>query len=172
MAGTVSIGSSSPPIGTPTESTIHEDTSADTGHSSSLKVPWPGSTYIIRCISSFSFGHVLTLLNGQVVLTPSNDRGAQYWDCMEKGGFLGLRNTASGQYLGFMKGGNLGCSSGSYDKEANICVRVRPEGGCVLLVQQGDFLHPLCLKSGLNETTLVKTGRDEPTQTVFEFIKI
>ncbi len=34
-------------------------------------VPWPGSTFVIRSVSS---GHVITLLDGQIMLTQPGDR--------------------------------------------------------------------------------------------------
>ena len=41
----------------------------------SLLAPWPGSTFTIRSVSS---GRVLTLLNGQIVLTQPSSQGSIY----------------------------------------------------------------------------------------------
>src|SRR6266487_2794649 len=46
---------------------------------SSSSVPWPGSTFIIRSVSS---GQVITLLDGQIVLAPPGGRGSIHWACV------------------------------------------------------------------------------------------
>ncbi|KAF2105950.1 hypothetical protein BDV96DRAFT_675917 [Lophiotrema nucula] len=42
-------------------------------------VPWPGSTFIIRALSSGA-EKVLTLLDGNVVLAPPGGRGSIHWE--------------------------------------------------------------------------------------------
>src|SRR2546421_11330502 len=66
-------------------------------HPSSFSVPWPGSTFIIRSVSS---GKVLTLLDGQVVLGLLGGRGSIHWECVETSGWLGFRNLVTGKFLG------------------------------------------------------------------------
>lgn len=75
---------------------------------SSSLVPSPGSTFIIRSVSS---GYVLTLLGGQIVLTQSGGHGSIYWACVESKGWLGFLNVVSGRFLGHDAKGRLCCSA-------------------------------------------------------------
>ena len=80
---------------------------------SSSLVPWPGSTFIIRSVSS---GHVLTLLDGQVLLAQPGGPGSIYWACVETKGWLGFRNPVSGKFLGHNKYGGLCCSANQHQE--------------------------------------------------------
>src|ERR1700744_5628328 len=55
-----------------------DDPLGDPSRTAASWVPWPGSTYILRCASS---GRVVTLLDGPVVLAASGGRGCIHWDC-------------------------------------------------------------------------------------------
>ena len=99
---------------------------------SCLLVPWPGSTYIIRSVSS---GHVMTLLDGRILLTQPGGRGSIHWVCVETNGWLGFRNTVSGKFLGHDNYGNLSCFAQRHQGWEHFCSRSRPEGGCVLLMK-------------------------------------
>ncbi|KAG8531237.1 uncharacterized protein KY384_004595 [Bacidia gigantensis] len=103
----------------------------DAGVSQSIPVPWPGSTFIIRSISS---GHVITLLNGKVILAAPGGRGSIHWKCEESEGWLGFRNTTSGKLLGHDVNGNLHCSANKLDGWEFFQTRMNPDGGCILLL--------------------------------------
>src|ERR1700760_1523535 len=59
-------------------------------------IPWPGSTFIIREVST---GQVLTLFDGKVILASLGGPGNIHWECVETKGWLGFRNRVSGRYL-------------------------------------------------------------------------
>jgi hypothetical protein len=56
---------------------------------------------------------------------------------------MGFKDPASAQYLGYHEHGVLFCKVHHHRKNEYICPRMRPEGGCVLLVCHDDFLRPL-----------------------------
>ncbi|KFY29347.1 hypothetical protein V493_02396 [Pseudogymnoascus sp. VKM F-4281 (FW-2241)] len=87
---TDSIAAATPP------ETLAADTLTDSETSFS-SIPWPGSTFIIRSVSS---GRVITLLNGDVELSAPGGRGSIHWACVETNGWLGFQNLASGEFLG------------------------------------------------------------------------
>ncbi|RDL39132.1 Uncharacterized protein BP5553_03472 [Venustampulla echinocandica] len=104
---------------------------------SSSSVPWPGSTFLIRSVES---GHMITLLDGQVVLAPPGGRGYIHWECVETKGWLGFRDCGSSSFLGHNGNGRLRCSAKRQDGWENFCVRMRPEGGYVLLMTHWERL--------------------------------
>ena len=99
-------------------------------------VPWPGSTYIIRSVSS---GHVITLLDGQIVLKQPGGHGSIHWVCVETKGWLGFRNTASGKYLGHDEDGKVCCRADQHQLWEYFCIRPRPKGDYVLSIQYQHF---------------------------------
>ena len=114
--------------------------STNSGH---LLVPWPGSVFNIRCVSS---GRLLILLNGQIVLTKSDDYGSVNWECIETEGWLGFRNTACGRFLGHDKKGILYCFAEQHRGCEQFCVRMRPQGGCVMRMPHWWRLCPVGVK--------------------------
>ncbi|MCJ1235664.1 hypothetical protein MMC14_003635 [Varicellaria rhodocarpa] len=136
-------------------------------------VPWPGSTFIIRSVSS---GHVITLLDGQVVLTQPGDnlnRGSICWACVETKGWLGFRNTVSGTFLGHDKKGRLCCVAKQHQGWERFCARMKPEGGCVLLMQHWERLwnvEMVEVEQGAKKLAKVEDGGLDGM--VWEFIKI
>ena len=137
-------------------------------------VPWPGSTFIIRSVSS---GHVLTLLEGQITLThPHSSRGSCHWACWENNGWLGFRNTVSGKFLGHDEEGKLRCTVEWHEKWEYFCFRMRPEGGCVLLMTHEDRLwHVGGIKveqDGEEKVKLAKIGDGAAGGMVWEFVKV
>lgn len=136
---------------------------------SSSLVPWPGSTFIIRSVSS---DHVLTLLNGQIMLTQSDVRGSIYWACVETKGWLGFQDTASGKFLGHDAKGNLCCSAERHKSWEYFCVRMRPEGGCVLLMTHWERLWHVGIKMEEGVEKLAKIGEGSSDGIVLEFAKV
>jgi hypothetical protein len=133
---------------------------------SSFSVPWPGSTFIIRSVSS---GQVITLLDGQIVLAPLGGRGSIHWACMETKGWLGFRNHVSGGFLGHDKHGNLRCTASWHQTWEYFCVRMRPEGGYVLLMTHWDGLWHVGIKE---HGKLAKCGEGGSYGTIWEFVKV
>ncbi|OAP64940.1 hypothetical protein AYL99_00912 [Fonsecaea erecta] len=108
--------------------------------------PWPGSLYMIQS----SWGKILTLHGGEVILSEPDDRGigavggSVHWACEENKGWLGFRNVASGKYLGYDGKGNrhgrLVCVSPHHRGWENFVVRPRPDGGYLLFTTHYDQL--------------------------------
>jgi hypothetical protein len=136
---------------------------------SSSSVPWPGSTFIIRSVLT---GHVITLLDGQIVLARPGGRGSTHWACVETKGWLGFQNPVSGRFLGHDARGVLCCSAGRHQGWENFCVRVRPEGGYVLLMTHFERLWQVAIKVEQGVEKLVKSENGGSDGIVWEFVKV
>ena len=143
------------------------------GKSSSFSlVPWPGSDFIIRSVSS---GQVITLHEGQIKLSaPGTCRGCIHWACVESKGWLGFRNKVSGIFLGHDAKGILYCSAKAHSKWEWFCVRPRPEGGCVLLMTHHDGLWRVGVKEeqGVEKLAKIEDQDGEYDGMVWEFAKV
>jgi hypothetical protein len=135
----------------------------------SSTVPWPGSTFIIRDVSS---GKLITLLDGQVVLALPAERGSTHWQCVEFKGWLGFRNPVAGKCLGHNNNGTLRCAADRQQAWENFCVRLRPEGGYVLLMTHFERLWPLGTKMENGVEKLAKISGDASDGITWEFIEI
>lgn len=136
---------------------------------SSSLVPWPGTTFIIRSVSS---RHMLTLLDGQVVLTQPDGLGSNHSACVETKGWLGFRNSVSGKFLGHNRKGWLCCSADQHQEWEKFCVRVRPEGGYVLLMTHWERLWHVGTKVEQGVEKLAKVGDGGSGGIVWEFAKV
>ena len=134
-----------------------------------LLVPWPGSTFIIRSVSC---ERVITLLDGQIVLAQPSNRGSIFWVCIETAGWLGFRNTVSGQFLGHDKKGKLCCASPKHNKWEYFCCRVKPKGGCVLLMTHWDEIWHVGIKVEQGVEKLAKIGDGKSDGIEWEFVKV
>lgn len=135
-------------------------------------VPWPGSTFTIRSVSS---GRVLTLLDGQIELIQPpllGGRGSIHWACVETKGWLGFRNIVSGKFLGHDSKGRLCCSAEQHRGWEYFCVRMRPEGGCVLLMTHWDGLWHVGIKKDQGVEKLAKIENGASNAIVWEFDKV
>lgn len=152
-------------VATPPESVVG-DTLNDP-NPTSASIPWPGSTFIIRSISS---GRVITLLDGQIVLASPGGRGSIHWVCEETKGWLGFQNLASGRFLGHDMKGRLCCSVARHQGWENFCARSRPEGGCILLMTHFERLWQVgsCVEQGVEK--LEKTGSSDGI--VWDFVRV
>jgi hypothetical protein len=146
-----------------------DDPLGDRGLASSSSVPWPGSTFILRSAAS---GHVVTLLDGQVVLAPPGGRGSIHWDCVEAKGWLGFRNNVSGRSLGHDAAGRLCCSAERHQGWENFCARLRPDGGYVLLMTHYERLWQVGTKVVNGVDMLAKMDLRQPDGIVWEFVKV
>lgn len=135
---------------------------------SSSSVPWPGSTFIIRSVDS---GYVITLLDGQIVLEPPGGRGSIHWACVESKGWLGFQNPVSGKFLGHDRNGILYCSAMRHQGWENFCVRMRPEGGYVLLMTHFERLWYVGSKVEHGVEKLAKVENMD-NGIVWEFVKV
>jgi hypothetical protein len=136
---------------------------------SQSSIPWPGSTYIIRCAES---GDVLTLQDGQIVLAPPGGPGSIHWSCVETKGWLGFRNSVSGRFLGHNARGRLLCAAERQQGWENFCVRLRPDGGYVLLMTHFERLWHVGIKVERGVETLEKIGDGGNGGIIWEFVKI
>ena len=135
----------------------------------SSSVPWPGSSFIIRNTSS---GHVITLRDGQVMLAPPGGRGSIHWACVDNKGWLGFQSPVSGRFLGHNFHGNLLCSAAQQQGWENFCVRLRPEGGFLLLMTHWDRLWYVgsYVENGMEK--LRKVADKESDGIIWEFVKV
>lgn len=139
------------------------------GGASSFSVPWPGSIFNIRCISS---GHVITLLEGQIVLNQPGGRGSIEWECVETKGWLGFRNVVSGKFLGHDKNGRLWCSVERHQGWEYFCARMRPDGGCILLMTHFERLWHVGIKVEQCVEKLAKIEGGSSDSIVWEFVQV
>lgn len=85
----------------------------------------------------------------------SRTGGSIYWACINKGGWLGLRNTVSGKFLGHNGDGFLRCTVYLHKRWERFCVRQQPEGAYILYVTHWDDLWAVGLRE---EVVRVKQG--------------
>jgi hypothetical protein len=133
------VGSESWDICTPSASSENTTKNVSGIEIPQSSIPWPGRTFIIR---SHKNGQVITFLDGKVVMDKPGGLGTFRWRCVEEKGWMGFKDPASAQYLGHHEHGLLFCSPHHRNNEY-ICPRMRPEGGCVLLVRHDEHLRPL-----------------------------
>lgn len=127
-------------ICTPSVSSENTTTGALSNGILQPSIPWPGRTFIIQ---SRKTGQVITFLDGEVVMDKAGGLGTFRWRCVEQGGWIGFKDPASAQYLGYHEHAILYCKTPHHRNNEYICPRMRPEGGFVLLVRQDDHLRPL-----------------------------
>ncbi len=139
-------------------------------------IPWPGSTYIIRSVST---GKVITFRGGKIVLGPI-DGYAIRWECVEKIGWLGFRDPASYKFLGYDINGELLCRQDEQGGWENFCVRLRPNGTfSMLMYQYGSVPLPwwqafcpvgIKTEDGCEKLAVIQDWESETTE--WEFIKV
>lgn len=136
----------------------------------SFLVPWPGSTYIIRCINS---GQVITLLNGDVILAQPDSPGCSHWACADHNGWLTFRNLVSGGFLGPSGFVFLKCFE-NLNEGGNFCVRMRPQGGCVMLLHFLSQLHVVKIRVAKGEDfkRLTISWGEVTEEAAWEFIRV
>jgi hypothetical protein len=69
---------------------------------------------------------------------------------------MGFKDPASAQYLGYHEHELLFCKTPHHRNNEYISPRMRPEGGCVLLVHQDDHLRPLGVFADESENGMKK----------------
>ncbi|KAK3688133.1 hypothetical protein B0T22DRAFT_479406 [Podospora appendiculata] len=134
-------------------------------------VPVPGDTFILVHQPD---GRALTLLHGRLRLesltAAARTGGSFHWACVEKKGWLGFRNAASGAYLGHDGRKNIRASAWRHDGWEYFCARRHVGGGgYVLLTTHWDAL----LKIGVEgEGEGVRLVAREDGGSVWEFRKV
>ena len=146
-----------------------DGTSAGASYPSSHSVPEPGSTFIIRPVSS---RHILTLLKGQVVLALPGSFGSSYWECVETEGWLGFRNVASHGLLGRDGQWLLCCSVKLHREWEKFHIGSRSEGGYVLLMTHWGKLRSVGIKEEKGEKKLAMIENGSTDGIVWEFVKV
>jgi hypothetical protein len=136
---------------------------------SASSVPWPGSTFIIRSVTS---GDVITLRDGKVVLDRPGSRASFHWVCVETKGWLGFRNPISSRFLGHDKDGKLCCAAVRHQGWENFCVRMTPEGGYILLMTHFERLWNVGIKMERGAERLAKVGEGRSNAIEWEFVKV
>ncbi|OAG01842.1 uncharacterized protein CC84DRAFT_242146 [Paraphaeosphaeria sporulosa] len=139
----------------------HEDTSSG--------VPSDGSTVIIRSISS---GHVITLLDGQVVLASPGGRGSIHWSCVETEGWLGFRNRISNKFLCHDWNGRLKCSAEQSSSWRHFTITPIPKGGYVMQMLDWWTLRPVVINPEQGLQKIGRTGNKLAEGIIWEFIKV
>jgi len=148
---------------TPTPTTVTDDFSGYITYCDA--VPWAGEIFMIR---DRIHGRVITLTDGKLQLEPNvSGLGSWYWVCVEKDGWLGFRNYASGAYIGHDGKGNFHAKVFHHKGHEFFCARRHPDGGYLLLMRHGNKLWKMDIKEGGNE--LVET---ENKGTLWEFVKV
>ena len=173
------------PTGTPDDSTatlfpetaagdLQDDAdSIGSAKPSSSSVPWPGSTFIIRSISS---GLVITLKGGQIVLAEPGSGGNSHWECVRRKGWYGFRDPGSGRFLGYDDKGRLCCSVERQRGWEYFQVNMTPEGSYVIstthIVFVGVELWYVGLVKEKGVEKLAKIGDSVSDATLWEFLKV
>ncbi|MCJ1382647.1 hypothetical protein MMC17_005760 [Xylographa soralifera] len=147
----------------------HDGSFAGASYLSSYSVPEPGSTFIIRSVSS---RQIITLLKGQVVLAPPGSFGSPHWECVETGGWLGFRNVAAYGLLGRDAQGLLCCSAKLHREWEKFHIGSRSDGGYVLLMTHWGKLRPVGIKEEKGEEKLAMIEDGKANVMVWEFVEV
>lgn len=159
---------------TPSHTTLVSDTESVEGPLSSgieTSCPWPGCKYIIRETESKL---VIALKDGGLDLyalptkeTVNYDLGL-YWNCVEKNdGWLGLKNTVSGGFIGLAKSPSFNATNLDHTMRHSFCARQHPDGGYILLFNDTDDDTLVPMRAS-NEMLTCRYGK----VTRWEFIKV
>lgn len=98
----------------------------------------PGKTYKIHLHSS---DKLLVLEEGKLTLQPPSPKkpyGKWFWVCVEKLGWLDLRNPVSGTFLGYDSRGGIIAERKHHRDWEYLCFRRHPSGGYTILVKHRD----------------------------------
>ncbi|KAL5344726.1 hypothetical protein ACLOAV_010418 [Pseudogymnoascus australis] len=152
---------------TTTSDTFTADLSED--HDQSSGVPSHDSTFIIRSVSS---GHVITLLDGQVVLAPPGGRGSIHWACVETKGWFGFRNRISNKFLCHAWNGRLECSATQHDGWRHFSITPVPKGGYIMQMLDFWTLRPIVINEENGLQKLGRTGIKLSDGIIWEFVRI
>ncbi|KAJ4299328.1 hypothetical protein N0V90_004573 [Kalmusia sp. IMI 367209] len=150
-----------------TSGTVTSDLAED--NDSCSGVPSQNSTVIIRSISS---GHVITLLDGQVVLASPGGRGSIHWACVETEGWMGFRNCVSNKFLCHDWNGRLKCSAEQHDAWRHFTITPVPKGGYIMQMLDWWTLRPIVINAEKGLQKIGRTGNKLSEGIVWEFIKV
>lgn len=132
-------------------------------------VPWPGSIFLIRSVAS---GKVITLRDGNIVLTQPGGYGSNRWACVETKGWLGFQDIYSGKFLGHDFRGTLRCAAEQHQMWEYFSARMRPDGGFVLLMTHWERLWHVGIKFEDGMEKLAKIGDGGVGGITWEFVRL
>ena len=156
-------------IYTPTSSSDTFTADLPENHDLSSSVPSHNFTFIIRSVSS---GHVITLLDEQVVLAPPGSCGSIHWACVKTEGWFSFRNCNSKKFLCHDWNGRLKCSAEQHDRWKNFSITPVPKGGYIMQMLEWWTLRPIVINVEKGLQTLGRTGNKLSDGIVWEFVKI
>jgi hypothetical protein len=120
---------------TPTHSTRSDETATNRVEE---VTPWAGESFVIREKDTHL---TIALVRGKLLACQGVNGYCGYqWDCVEKNGWLGFRNSVSGTYLGRDDDLNLKANVYHHMPWEYFCARRHPEGGYILMVKCDDDL--------------------------------
>ena len=136
-------------------------------------VPWPGGMFVILHCET---GRALALVQGELRLIGASDSlaertGCWHWECTEERNFLGLRNRASGAFIGRINDKQVKAVMSYHREWEFLCARRHPAGGYLLLNSRRGWMGSSLECIGLAEDgcSLVLT---EGEGALWEFVKI
>lgn len=132
-------------------------------------VPSDGDTVIVRCVSS---GQVLTLLDGDVVLSSPGRRGSIHWTCVENEGWISLRNHVTGKFLCHDWSGRLKCTAQQRNTWSYFTITPLSKGGYIMQMLDWWTLCPIVINPERGLRKLGRTGKKLNEGVVWEFVKV
>jgi hypothetical protein len=170
MDSTTRSSSNSSVLFTPTLSSVPSTAGLQNGYTLQSSTPTDGSLFIIRDVSS---GHVISLDNGNVVLTPLSNGGIYRWQCVEAEGFFRFLEPRSNKFLCHtMWNPQLECTAGHNDWYRNFSITLIPEKGFVMSMPHWSELRSIVRSTDNNLQKLEKTGKRLSDGIVWEFTRV
>lgn len=136
-------------------------------HPSLSSIPSDGCTVIIRSVSS---GHVITFVDGNVVLAPPGGRGSILWKCVESDGWIGFRNCVTNKFLCHDGNGMLKCEAEHHGKWRHFTITPMRKGGYILQMADWWTLRPVVLNEENGLQKLGRTGQTLSQGIIWEFV--
>lgn len=122
--------------------------------------PIPGKSGIIATRTKPNL--ILVLKYGKLVwLDGPIPSGGHIWRCVEKDGWLGFRNMASGTYLGYNKEGKIVATQKEHKEQQFFTDRRKENGGYMLSVRQEAALVGVAFSED-GKSLVLQKGEGEP----------
>lgn len=116
---------------------------------------------------------MISLDNGNVVLTPLSNGGIYRWQCVEAEGFFRFLEPRSNKFLCHtMWNPQLECTAGHNDWYRNFSITLIPEKGFVMSMPHWFELRSIVRSTDNNLQKLEKTGDRLSGGIVWEFIRV
>ncbi|KAK4082379.1 uncharacterized protein Triagg1_2191 [Trichoderma aggressivum f. europaeum] len=122
--------------------------------------PIPGKSFMIQTRNKPNL--ILALKYGKLVwLETPIPSGGHIWRCVEKDGWLGFRNMASGTYLGHNKEGKIVATQKEHKEQQRFTERRRENGGYMLSVLQEAALLGVAFSEDGKKSLVLQKGEGE-----------